>query len=191
MKIIFKINSETTIVCFNLHFFLFRYMIESPRWLASQGKFKKCLKVLKQIAKVNKRTVSDSHIAELRKFEFMKNDDDSGKVPGLMALFQTWTMIKLTFLNMSGWTCYLLMYITFTLNITNLGGNPFMNFFWQSAAELPGYIIGKYMCDYWGRKISRISSFVVTASSSFVIAFLIKGKMISFQIIKKITKLCL
>jgi hypothetical protein len=27
-------------------------------------------------------------------------------------------------------------------------GNPFLNYFWQSAIELPAYIVGKYLSKF-------------------------------------------
>lgn len=69
----------------------------------------------------------------------------------------------------------ILIYLTLTLNVNNLGGNPVMTYFWQGLAELPSYIVGKYACDYIGRRWTNISSFVLTFCGTVPLIFIISG----------------
>lgn len=150
-----------------------KYLIESPRWLANKGHVKKCIETLRKIAKVNNTTISPSQIERLEQLNEIQ--EQKSNLPGFIALFQSESMVKVTILNMIGWSTYLMLYTILMLNATNLGGNPFMNFFWLSLAEMPGYFIGKYMSDYFGRRLSRISSSLVSGLCTLWIAFIITG----------------
>lgn len=66
-----------------------------------------------------------------------------------------------------------LVYNTLTLNISNLDGNPFVNYFWQSLAELPGYVLGKYMCNVIGRRWTYVFAFLVTSLTCVPVIILI------------------
>lgn len=57
------------------------------------------------------------------------------------------------------------------LNVTNLKGNPFVNYFWQGLAELPGYCLGKYFSDAFGRKWTKTVTFFVTTMFSLVLVY--------------------
>lgn len=51
-------------------------------------------------------------------------------------------------------------YYTLMLNVSNMEGNPFLNFFWQSLVELPGYVVGKYLSDRYGRRWTQAFLFL-------------------------------
>lgn len=45
------------------------------------------------------------------------------------------------------------LYSTLVLYIKDMDGNPFLNFVFQSAAEFPSFLIGRYLSEF---KISTI-----------------------------------
>ncbi|XP_019873308.2 solute carrier family 22 member 21 isoform X2 [Aethina tumida] len=139
-------------------FYFFRgYMIESPRWLANKGKIDRALKQLKEIRKINKTSLSSELVSNLRSLKKIDEETSSS----LLNLFKNKTIAKITIISIFTWACCNLVYVILYLNATNLRGNPYMNFFWQCLAELPGYAIGKYASDFLGRKLSRIFSFAL------------------------------
>jgi hypothetical protein len=73
--------------------FLRRTFPESPRWLVAKGKTKKCLRVLKQIAKENGTSLPDNALEILRKLERRKE-----KVYGVLSLFSNWRLLRITIL---------------------------------------------------------------------------------------------
>lgn len=73
-------------------------MIESPRWLASKGQLKKCLKELKTIAKVNKTTISDKILVSLN-----QETVEPEKNFGYMTLFSSRNLAKNSILTIIGW----------------------------------------------------------------------------------------
>ncbi|XP_055585416.1 solute carrier family 22 member 7-like [Uranotaenia lowii] len=108
------------------------YTIESPRWLATQGLYKKCLTELKKIAKVNARQFLLTE-DELRERVPVKEVE---KTYGIASLFSGWHMTKLSGLLLFSWICNTIPTYTLLLFSMQMGGNPFLNVFWQGAIEL-------------------------------------------------------
>lgn len=150
-----------------------KFMIESPRWLASQGRSHKCFKEMKKIAKVNKVEIKDEHLRKLNEIQDLEDDEGDGTSASVWDLFSTWAMFKITVLSIIGWISYIVIYGILYLNVTNLNGNPFLNFFWQGLAELPGYIIGKYLVDSIGRRHSRTASYLAATLASLILIIFI------------------
>lgn len=92
-----KISSESL----NLHvsFIYFRYMIESPRWLANKRRFSQCVKQLNTIAKVNKSKV---RITEEELIESLPKGNVE-TVYGIASLFTHWRLAKNTMLIIVCW----------------------------------------------------------------------------------------
>ncbi|CAH0553497.1 unnamed protein product [Brassicogethes aeneus] len=169
-----------------LLFFVFRgYMIESPRWLLNQGKVKRSLEELQKIAKTNKTRIPDVLVAKIQNIEKREESDMSR----FTDLFKNITIARITLLTIISWPCWNLIYVILYLNVTNLKGNPYSNFFWQSLAELPGYIIGKYLSDYLGRKLSRIFAFFISSIGCLMLVFLIADQQ--YQLLVSIISMVL
>lgn len=71
---------------------------------------------------------------------------------------------------------HMIIYVLLYLNLNNLDGNPFMNYFWQAVGEIPGQIFGKYLCDNIGRKWSRICSFLVAVMMNIALTYYVTGE---------------
>lgn len=148
--------------------FTYKYFPESARWLAAKGRIKKCAKELEKIAKMNKSLLPDDTADTLNKIAAKKE-----KIYGVASLFNHWRLAKNTLLIVYLWVINSMTYYTLLLNISNMSGNPFMNFFWQSLVELPGYIAGKILSDRYGRRWSQAVSFIVVAVAAFLVLFFI------------------
>lgn len=74
-------------------------MIESPRWLANKGMYKRCAEQLQKIAKVNgsKIEITEKLIKEMLK------DHKVEKVYGMASLFSSWRLAKNTTLMVISW----------------------------------------------------------------------------------------
>lgn len=80
-------------------FFSFRLIIESPRWLASKGKIKRCVKELSKIARINKTKLPEEIEMKLQKIINTNNE----KVYGVMSLFSSWRLTVNGILVIIGW----------------------------------------------------------------------------------------
>jgi sugar phosphate permease len=67
-------------------------------------------------------------------------------------------------------------YYTLMLNVSNMEGNPFMNFFWQSLVELPGYVVGKYLSDRFGRRWTQAVLFLALILAVVVVICIVGRK---------------
>ena len=118
------------------------FVPESPRWLLSKKEgIPKAALVLRQVAKVNKRPEPKDLIPRLEK---INKDILSQPTYGYLSLmmhkrlFLKCVLLIITLLGI-GYT-----YGNLTLNIGNMGGNVFVNFFLLAVVEAPGYALGMY-----------------------------------------------
>lgn len=153
-----------------------RYMIESPRWLASVGKTDEALKQLEAIAEANGTTVPPDAKSRLK----IKGKKEA--VYGLMSLFSSWRLAKNSCMVVINWTAVFVTYNVIVLNAANLGGNPFLDYFFQAIAEIPAYLIARYTCDKFGRRITQMSAFICNAFTCIPFIIIIVGKMIYWNL---------
>ncbi|KAK6631354.1 hypothetical protein RUM44_005880 [Polyplax serrata] len=149
-KLIMLVTTLPNIICFCLY----KLLPESPRWLASRGEMEKAVDVLKYIARVNGSKLPKNTYSVMEKIR-----DKKEKFYGLASLFANWRLGKNTVLMVIAWSVSGLCYYVITLSVTTMSGNPFMNFFWQSLVELPGYVLGKVMSDKIGRRWTHAISY--------------------------------
>uniref|UniRef100_A0A8D8HW51 Solute carrier family 22 member 21 n=1 Tax=Culex pipiens TaxID=7175 RepID=A0A8D8HW51_CULPI len=158
----------TTIPIF-LFIFIPQYLIESPRWLAQRGYYGRAMTQLRRIATVN-------GIRELafdeRTLEKLLSHRKVEKVYGMASLFSGWRMAKNTILCVICWIVVSITYFTLVLLSSRMDGNPFLNFLWQSAIELPAYKIGQMLSDSIGRRLSNSLAFMLATCISVPILFI-------------------
>ncbi|XP_062535940.1 solute carrier family 22 member 21-like [Armigeres subalbatus] len=145
----------TSVPCF-LFFCMPMYNIESPRWLASQGRYRDCIRQLKKIAKVNGTRFQLTEDSLKEKVPVKEIE----KTFGIASLFSGWHMTKLTSLLLICWICNSIPTFTLFLLSLQMGGNPFLNLFWQGAVELPAYFCGQLLCDRIGRRLTNSIAFI-------------------------------
>lgn len=133
-----------------------KYMIESPRWLATKRHLSRCATELNRIARINKKDI----VITEKILEEMLPDIKVEQVYGIASLFTGWRLSKNTILIITCWTTVSLTYFVLFMNSTRMGGNPFASFFYQSIVELPAYIIGKHLGDVVGRRFINAFSFL-------------------------------
>lgn len=133
-----------------------KYMIESPRWLATKRHLKKCANELNRIGKINGKKVQ----VTVKMLEEMLPNVKVEEVYGMASLFTGWRLAKNTSLIIMCWSTVALTYFVLVLNSTRMGGNPFLSFLFQSAIELPAYVIGRWVGDRVGRRFTNACSFL-------------------------------
>uniref|UniRef100_A0A182W0H0 Major facilitator superfamily (MFS) profile domain-containing protein n=1 Tax=Anopheles minimus TaxID=112268 RepID=A0A182W0H0_9DIPT len=158
----------TSLPC--LLFYCFpRYAIESPRWLVSQGRYGACLTQLRKIATVNGQPFEMSE-DQLR---LLVPRPEREKTYGIASLFSGWHMSKLTCLLLLSWICNTIPTFTLFLLSLQMGGNPFLNNFWQGAVELPAYLLGQLCCDRLGRRFTNSGAFLAATIACLPVLLLI------------------
>jgi len=54
-----------------------------------------------------------------------------------------------------------LLNFTMILNIASMSGNPFINMFLQAFVEIPGFCVGRILCDRFGRRWSQAAAYLI------------------------------
>jgi hypothetical protein len=62
------------------------------------------------------------------------------------------------------------------LNVNNLHGNPFLNFFYQAAVEFPANVIAKWLSNRIGRRSTQTATFLLVSASCFGVATVINSE---------------
>ncbi|KAM3963106.1 organic cation transporter protein [Aphomia sociella] len=142
-------------------------MIESPRWLWIEGKFKTCVKILKIIAKENKTTLRSDTERDI----INTAPQSKSKILGPLALFSGWRLAMNTILQSYLWIS---VSVNYTVLIMKSGeksdGNPFLELIWQSLFEIPGTFFGAWLADKVGRRYAGVISYFLTVFSWAVLA---------------------
>lgn len=147
-----------------------KYMIESPRWLATKRHLHRCAHELNRIAKINGKKV----VVTVKMLEEMLPDLKVESVYGMASLFTGWRLAKNTSLIILCWASVSMTYFVLVLNSTRMGGNPFLSFLYQSAIELPAYIFGRYIGDHIGRRFTNALSFLFISVTCVPIIFIVQ-----------------
>ncbi|XP_013195852.1 organic cation transporter protein [Amyelois transitella] len=137
-------------------------MIESPRWLWVQGKSKDCVKELKVIAKINKLRLNSETEKEI--LNTSPKVSTTNQQLGLLALFSGWRLSVNTSLQLYLWISVSLNYNTLLMRSgEKTDGNPFLEFIWQSLAEMPGTLVGAWLSERIGRRYTGSVAYTLTA----------------------------
>ncbi|XP_065157057.1 organic cation transporter 1-like [Atheta coriaria] len=168
----------STLPC-GIYFFSQKWIIESPRWLASKGKITRCIKELRNVAKANKTELPSDIEEVLIKY---CQENSQGKHQSIFALFSSPRLTKNTILLLLSWCIVLQIYIFLIINVSNLDGNPFLNYLFQALAELPGYALAKVISDRYGRRYASFLGFFMTFLSSIPVIFLINDPSMTLAV---------
>jgi len=141
-----------------LVFFAPFFLPESSRWLMVQGKVEKLLKVLKWIAKLNKRKLPDNFENDVMLLcQRQKEMVHSRPSSGYKDLFCKKKMCQITLLSMVLWMIISLVFDTTVRNVSNLNFNLYISFMVTIAMELPADLLSIVGLNWLGR---RWSSFI-------------------------------
>ncbi|KAM7359500.1 organic cation/carnitine transporter 2-like [Cochliomyia hominivorax] len=169
----------------------FKFSIESPRWLISRKRFREAIEQFNKISKINgcQFDMTESQLAEI--FSQTKQETTFG----IAQLFSGWRLARNTsiiaFFSIEclAWSIHHLFsrficisYFTVILFGSAMSGNPFLNFFLQSVAEIPAYFIGKYLGDKLGRRFANCLLFFISFLTCLPIIFLATEQSYEFVI---------
>ncbi|XP_026320930.1 organic cation transporter protein-like isoform X2 [Hyposmocoma kahamanoa] len=150
-------------------------LVESVRWLVSQGRKKEAADIIFKGAAVNKRTLPPDTIAYLETM--------SSVVPIKTRKKSIMTETKIIFRSrilfsrlivISFWfAAVTFIYYGLSINAVSLTGNQYLNYALLSVIEIPGYIINIFTLDHFGRKKTITSSYLISATALTIMPFII------------------
>lgn len=123
---------------------------ESARWLITKRRPEEARVILEKIAKVNKKKVCDNELEEVLK---CSGDEEKQAKGTFLDLFRFSTLRCRTLNIFFNWMVNSGVYYGLSLNTSNLGGNPYLNFVISGAVELPGLALATILLDRVGRRI--------------------------------------
>ncbi|XP_035679053.1 organic cation transporter protein-like [Branchiostoma floridae] len=135
---------------------LWWFMIESPRWLQSQGRDEEVERIIREAAKVNGVVVPES-VFTTKKAE---PKEDTGKYT-VLDLVRTPNMRKRSIVIFFNWLVITMVYYGLGLNTSSLGGNDYINFALAGLVEIPALIGSIYATDYFGRRYPHSATLVL------------------------------
>ncbi|CAI4229980.1 unnamed protein product [Auanema sp. JU1783] len=150
---------QLTLLCnapFVALFVYYFFLPESPRWLASAGKWPEVKKQLGKIAKANGKSDVDvgSLVDALENNH--KDDVNNQKHYNVIDLFRTENLRKKTLLVTYIWVMNAIIYNGLTLNVSNLPVDDYWSFIINGAVELPGYFIVWPLLQTLGRRWTMV-----------------------------------
>lgn len=157
-RILIVVTTVPEVVFYILYFF---YVPESPRWLLSRNRHDEALDVAKKMSKMNK-TALPQHLTLNQPNDDIADIKQNGNaVFTVFDLFRTPQIRLMTINLLFNWFSEGFVYYGLSLNSSNLGGNPFLNFAIAGALEIPAYILTPIICNYLGRIIPFSSCLIL------------------------------
>ncbi|KAK3098411.1 hypothetical protein FSP39_019225 [Pinctada imbricata] len=119
---------------------------ESPRWLISRGRTEEAMKIIRKMASVNKKELSED-IKTIK----VEEENDEGLIAIMKSLFQSKTLVIRWIIVLINWFVISFIYYGVTLNISFLGEDLYLTFFINAIVETVGYCL-QYFIYKTGRK---------------------------------------
>nr|XP_027795367.1 solute carrier family 22 member 2 isoform X2 [Marmota flaviventris] len=152
----------------NFCFLLYYWCIpESPRWLISQNKNAKAMRIIKYIAKKNGKSVPAS-------IQSLRAEEEVGEKlnPSFLDLVRTPQIRKHTLILMYNWFTSSVLYQGLIMHMGLAGDNVYLDFFYSALVEFPAAFIIILTIDRIGRRypwaVSNMVAGVACLASIFI-----------------------
>ncbi|XP_072947165.1 beta-alanine transporter [Epargyreus clarus] len=183
----------TTTLPFLIFFTYLWPMPESPRWLLARGQFEKAEVILKNMARINGKSLPANYMVHLRrKYESdrlkLNLEKERSRKYGILDLFKTPNLRKKTIIITFIWFTNTSVYVGLSYYAPVLGGDEFLNFFLAGIVELPTYLFLWPSMERLGRRwtlcmsmvvggIACLTTFLVQHETNVTLALYCVGKM--------------
>lgn len=137
---------------------------ESPRWLASQGRYDEAEAILQKMASEN--GFGNKHVT-LRLSKLTSKAGSSVRSYGILDLFTNRSTCVLTLIMIVSWFVNSHVYYGLSLNVKNLGGNMYVNFILAGLVEIPSYVLTVFLLNWSGRRKSLFYFMMGAAGSCY------------------------
>ncbi|CAN7988811.1 unnamed protein product [Ixodes hexagonus] len=143
-----------------------KFLPESPRWLLSQNRLAEASAILRAIASKNGVTPPadlDSKLETVRlQISAEQKSEESASVLDL--IYKPKLRKHLLILAML-WIANSCSYSGLHINVVNLSGSEFLNFFYLALVEIPANLAGWWCMDYFGRRWTSVFFVLLSAVS--------------------------
>ncbi|XP_038048035.1 organic cation transporter protein-like isoform X2 [Patiria miniata] len=147
---------------------------ESARWLINRGRHKQAEKIIRRVAKVNKKELPDV-LFEEDEIKELKEKLATERKPTALDLFKSPNIAVKTLNLMFNWCVNSLVYYGLSLSIPDLASDDYLAFFISGAVEIPAYILAMVAIEKLGRRPNLGSTMVVGGVACVVTIFIEPG----------------
>ncbi|XP_058591813.1 solute carrier family 22 member 2 isoform X1 [Neofelis nebulosa] len=159
---------QLTVSLPNVFFLLYYWCIpESPRWLISQNKNAKAMRIIKHIAKKNGKSLPTS-LQSLRPDE----EADEKLNPSFLDLVRTPQIRKHTLILMYNWFTSSVLYQGLIMHMGLAGSNFYLDFFYSALVEFPAALLIILTIDRLGRRYPWAASNMVAGVACLASVFI-------------------
>lgn len=142
---------------------------ESARWLVSQGKIDKALKILRKIERINYSNVKpEIYAAFTKSCAHFQAEEAVNTNLSIIDLFKTPRLRKITILLLIIWMAISLAFDGHVRNVGALGLDVFITFTIGAFTEMPADIMLTYTLDIVGRRWYAFASLVLSGIFSLL-----------------------
>ncbi|XP_050532555.1 organic cation transporter protein-like isoform X2 [Daktulosphaira vitifoliae] len=127
------------------------FIPESPRWLLAMGKVEETMDVLRKASKINNQPLPDN-IDKIISYSVRKLEATGKPRVRVLDLFRTKTIRKISLVLYILWFSLYLVYYGLVLNLSNIGGNIYINTIISGLVEIPSILISVVILLKMGRK---------------------------------------
>ncbi|KAG0443946.1 hypothetical protein HPB47_014356 [Ixodes persulcatus] len=138
----------------------FQFVPESLRWLVSRGKEARAKKILRFIAKVNGKVLSDEFMGKCR---FPAPNESQKPKDSPTDMLKTPNLRKNFLLTLAAWMLACLVYTAGQLYAANASHNPFLMTTAVNAVDIVATATALPLADRWGRRPTMMTTYSLAA----------------------------
>lgn len=128
------------------------FVPESPRWLLAMGRVEETMEVLQKASKINKHPLP-VNMDKILKQSINKFEINGKPKVRVSDLFRTKNIRKISLVLYILWFSLYLVYYGLVLNLSNIGGNIYINTIISGLVEIPSILISVVILLKMGRRI--------------------------------------
>ncbi|CAH1796783.1 unnamed protein product [Owenia fusiformis] len=168
--------SMATSACGSLLLLTWWFVPESARWLIQKGRLEEARQIIRHIAKYNNKPVPD--LTFLEQYVEEKEKKQTREEYSYIDLFRSPTTTKCTLIICYAWFVCSSTYYGLSLNVKNLSGSRYLNFFISGLVEIPALLLVLAINNRIGRRKTIFILLSIGGLSCFVILFIdLAGKL--------------